>query len=552
MSVALLGCEGEDTAGADGSCNGAKCDAPDDDGDDDAGRRVCFGVRGNGQLIFAHFGSLARIYETYGLMWGASGGSSGSITTFLADSIQMNPQVTTCGKDACSDQEAGARAALLFKSLQGYVGALKGTPEALALQQLAPLAAQIQAEGLSELALTDVEAARESLLAILTSDDVADLVNDEVIALITNSPDPAFHVRDVVDSISKLAEFDASDDVIFVRPGLIDFEKFAEKIGRIANFYAGYGPVDAVAMERFFQSCATPGKGLMWDELASIPAGEGDTCGSLLEDAVTRYRGLLLEKEDAFPKRVDDQVGANMHTLISTSVLEGDAVREWSAARDAYFAAEDSSMDIDFNDVRFGYFGEAYDLQRIGDNPEGFDDLKTDKLRTLGQASWRTALTLSPAEPGLARAQEISDTQVSAGGWSDLHPTLVLRNLGCDEVVYVTRRGETSGFVTHDRRDAQAAPGGVATLLGMTDAQWAELYDVQSPSSFDLSLREADAVWCTNWNEQSAGDISKTVADAYNALLVSEDETWTRAYDKHGTGEGIAGCASIAPDPSGK
>ena len=72
-SVALLGCQGEEAAGSDGSCDGAKCDAPDDDGTADADRRMCFGVRGNGQLIFAHFGSLARIYETYGLMWGSRG-----------------------------------------------------------------------------------------------------------------------------------------------------------------------------------------------------------------------------------------------------------------------------------------------------------------------------------------------------------------------------------------------------------------------------------------------------------------------------------------------
>ena len=88
-------------------CEGAKCDDIDDAGDDD--RRVCAAVRGNGQLIFAHFASLARITEHYGPLWGSAGGSSGSITQFLLESVQMNPAVASCGEQPCTraEQEIG-------------------------------------------------------------------------------------------------------------------------------------------------------------------------------------------------------------------------------------------------------------------------------------------------------------------------------------------------------------------------------------------------------------------------------------------------------------
>lgn len=545
-ALGVWGCAEDSTQSTDPSCDGAKCDATGDEGETDA-PRTCFGVRGNGQLIFAHFGSLARIYENYGLMWGASGGSSGSITTFIADSIQLNPQLTDCGDEACSADEAGNRAALLFKSIEGYLGVLGQTEEAVALLQLGPLVAKIQEAGIEDLAAEDAQAAQAALLELLQSEDLRDLVNEELIDMIVASPDPAFHVSDVAGAVSTLAEFNADDDVIFVRPGIIDFGKFAEKIGRIANFYAAYGPYDDAGMADFFESCATPGKGMMWSEVAGLPAGDGATCGSLFADLAKTYREALLADEDSFDKRIDDAVGSNMHVLISTSVLEGDAVGQWKSSLDAYLAAERRPLGIDFDDVRFGYFGAEEDLDRVEGNPENHPDAKTRKFRSLGEVKWRTALGYSPAEPGLTRALEISDAQVSAGGWSDLHPTLVLDNLGCEQTIYVTRRGATSNFVSHDRRDDEAEPGGVATLLGMTDAQWAELYDVLSPSAFDRSLRVADAVWCTNWNEQTATDIKGTVDDAYNALLVSDDEFWTSAYAEHGDGEGIAGCASVAP-----
>jgi len=151
-------------------------------------------------------------------------------------------------------------------------------------------------------------------------------------------------------------------------------------------------------------------------------------------------------------------------------------------------------------------------------------EIKTSKFHAIGPASWRTALSYSPAEPGLARALELPDGTVSAGGWSDLHPTLVLRNMGCDNVVYVTRTDiETGGFAD-----------GVATLLGMDDVTRSKLYDLDEESSIANSIADADAVWCTNWNDIPASDIVAISEDSYNATLMTEDPSFTtgaKAYE---------------------
>ena len=53
-----------------------------------APKNPCTGVRGNGNRIFAHFGSQAQITGRYGPLQGAAGGSAGSITVYLAERLE--------------------------------------------------------------------------------------------------------------------------------------------------------------------------------------------------------------------------------------------------------------------------------------------------------------------------------------------------------------------------------------------------------------------------------------------------------------------------------
>jgi len=506
LLLALAACATETSRP--GTCESGKCD-------ERAKPQLCAAIRGNGQLITAHFASLARITEHYGLIDAAAGGSSGSITIFMAESVRKNPNIYSCGGADCTESETAGRAALLLKSFPGYLQHLSTTKEAATFLQLQPLVAKLQASGVEGLLDTDVEAARTALLEILESDDLRELINPELVTLVEESPDPEFHIRDILDGAKKLGNFSVDSDRIFIRPGLINFESVADKLGRAGSFYAGYGPADDTKMAAWLDACAEPGRNKTWFEVAGLPMGDS-TCGAELNSMIGSYRTAFLA-DPSIHSRVDDKIGAVMPALISTSVVTGDSVAAFQAARTSYKAATPTPLEVSFDDVKFGYFGDAADLATVAKNTRGYTDVKTKKFMSLGEATWRTAISYSPAEPGLSRALELPSGDISFGGWSDLAPTLVLENLGCEKVVYVTRTGEESEFAV-----------GIARLLGMDAATETDLYDLDNASSaFSKSLSESDAAWCTNWNEQSATDLPGITADSYSAPMEATGEFFT-------------------------
>lgn len=506
--------------------NNGKQDAPNSDANNGStaeAASICVGVRGNGPRIFAHFGAMARIHEHYGLISGVAGGSSGSITSFVTESMYANPEVFRCGESSCSDREAAARIALMFKSIEGYVALIAGTDEAIAFQQLLPIITAIQEEGVGTLVEEEkYEQARDALADILGSDDLRALVNPEVLELLAESPDASYHLQDLWSSISSFGSFAVDSDAILIRPGLLDWGAFAEKIGRVGSFYAGYGPADAEAWQAFFDGCAEQGRGKNWREIAALDAGGGQTCGELYDEMASAWREALLEDEGAYDSRIDDPVGRHLPALVTTSVMTGDAIDIWEQARADYLNATEYDFTIDYEDVRLGYWGQQADLALVESNPGGFEDLKTRKFIALGDSPYREALSLSPAEPGLARALEIRDGLVSTGGWSDLEPTLVLKNLGCEQVILVTREGDTVGF------GAQ-----VSRLLGMTDAQSDELFAPGEESSVKLSLEQADGVWCTGWDSVDSFDFAGAFDDAYSAPLQTTSPALTDGDDAY-------------------
>ncbi|MBX3162708.1 MAG: hypothetical protein KF773_42495 [Deltaproteobacteria bacterium] len=525
LLVAMLGCTG---GGDTDDCE--KCDKGPDQR---AKPQLCAAIRGNGQLITAHFASLARITEHYGMIDAAAGGSSASITIFMTESVRKNPNVWSCGGYDCSADERAARAALLLKSFPGYLTFLTTTEEASAFLQLQPLLGKLKTSDIEALLSSDVEGARTALVTLLESRDLRDLINPEIVELVRTSHTPAFHINDVIDGLKKLGSFEANTDRIFIRPGLLSFEALADKLGRAASFYAGYGPADHERMSAWLDACALAGVGKTWFEVARLPTATS-TCGAELDAMIGTYRTALLADEGKYRSRIDDKVGAVMPALISTSVVTGASVASFASARAAYLAGRNEPLTVDFDDVKFGYFGHASDLKKAGANPRGYRDAKTAKFLSLGAATWREAISYSPAEPGLSRALELPSGDVSFGGWSDLHPTLVLKNLGCENVVYVTRRGDESDFAT-----------GVARLLGMDAAEQAALYDLDGDSAFAKSLAESDATWCTDWNSKSATDLPGITTDGYTAPMESSAPAFLsgeNAYPNARRSVGLRGC----------
>ena len=148
---------------------------------------MCAAIRGNGELISSHFASLARIIEHYGVLDGAAGGSSASITIFLTESVLMNPLIHNCGGQPCSDTDSIIRAALLLKSFPGYLAHLTTTDEAVALFQLQSLLAKLDTQNIESLLETDIDAALDALERLLTSADLRELITPAVITTLQQS-----------------------------------------------------------------------------------------------------------------------------------------------------------------------------------------------------------------------------------------------------------------------------------------------------------------------------------------------------------------------------
>lgn len=458
---------------------------------------LCVGVRGNGHYIVTHFASMARIVETYGIPNGMAGGSSGSITQFVYESVLMNPGVRTCGTRACNKGQASARVALTLKSLEGYGEAVAGSDEVVAITELVGLVSKLKAEtekrNIEALLKTDVAAATRQLQEVLAIPEFSAIVNPEIKELLASPQRASFAAKDVQKSITTLGAFSVDDNRLFFRPGLLNWNALADLFGRVASFYAGYAPADVPGMKAWLDDCAEGSVGKPWTEAAAVSTPKG-TCGERFVGLVNAYRKEVRAKPPT-KSRIDDRVdlATPLMKLISTSVLEGEAAKAYKTARSEYLSGKYPDGNIafapPFADIKFGYWGRAADLEKVRGNPRGLDDLKTAKFSSLGGGSWREVLTASPAEPGLSRLVELPDGRVSAGGWSDLAPVLVLKNAGCQKVVYVTREGDESGFAVK-----------IAKNLGMDKASWQKLYDLSGQSAYTRSVAEADGVWCTNWN----------------------------------------------------
>ena len=99
----------------------------------------------------------------------------------------------------------------------------------------------------------------------------------------------------------------------------------------------------------------------------------------------------------------------------------------------------------------------------------------------------------------------------------------------------MTRRGDESNFAT-----------GIAAEFGMDDAGRTALYDLDADSSYTRSLEQADAVWCTDWNNQSATDLAGVFADGYGAPMQADDPFFTGGSDPYPGAQaelGIRGCS---------
>jgi hypothetical protein len=444
--------------------------------------------------------------------------------------MRLNPALNSCGARPCTIETYSKRLALMLKSLQGYMEYLYDTPEADLLKTAFPIIAQIRQQG-----IRSVDPAKKAeLIAQLQASignrheaiNLPDLVNRELLKPSTFGQNAGFQRQEIEQAAATFGSFHVDDNLLFFRPGLIDFEKLSEKLARVANFYAIRGPFSSgshsqllLGWGQYLNSCSEAAYGKVYGDL---PA----SCKNQLNGLLHLFRAQYIPGEKSFQNsasnRLNEPVGGSLPALVSTSVLyNADSLYE--RGQKSYRATHPkpgTAVDFHpaFTQIRFGYWGSHRDLAKAETHlPILFpDDLKSSKFldmnpgNDLAIGSWRTALRTSPAEPGLARMQKISTGQISAGGWSDLHPVQALRAMGCEKIVYITRRGGESKFAQK-----------IAQELGMTEHEQQSLYGLdQASSSLNTALKEADAVWCTNWDDFKDAEVIPMANEAYFADLL--------------------------------
>jgi hypothetical protein len=522
----------------------------------------CAGIRGNGQLAPAHWAALARLVEENGLPQAMAGGSSGSVTMFFVDSLAGNPAM-----QAEADQGKRSKMfALLLKSMPQFIETM-GQSEKVASafelsKELAGSSSPVKdalnsiLSGSGPLKATDVEQ-MYGKFAILANPEMArDLERNE-----------AFFRTEAQQAAAVFGKFDVvSDEHIFFRPGLVDFKSFAIVLGQIADFYAGNSdPAIQSRLAAFADSCAESAYRKQWTDV-------DPTCRQTFEQLVADY----LEAGNFQNVAVFLPAGVNVPAFPATGLLVGSGVKRYNDMKAAYNQGQNrayGSFSVDFDsELGFGYWGSSENLGRVNEGLQKFrdqGDLKSQKFLPLGEASWFEVLSVSPAEPGLAnfqkiptgtsREQVLAELQngvnkrwntvsyrkdiISAGGWSDLNPTMVLKAAGCENVAFVTRvggeakfaqqvfirlTGETSQVPFWKDFDDNFDPGHAVEGTPAANTPWNKLYNVGNPaSSFQRALRETSAVYCTNWNDYDLfkGQMWDMVAQSYASPVFLEPGT---------------------------
>ncbi len=547
-------------------------------------------LRGNGHRMGAHWGAMASLVEQHGFPLAMAGGSSASLSMFLLESVALNPLVQ--GQSTSRQKALGS---LLLKSVHGFLrlsfadsrlANVTGLTQYLHLAQEGPalipkelLPDWTQLWRLSEYeeeAHPDLWIERyqfflfnkKQLLQAWETAVNQGWLNREVIKrgqhlirLITLSSDAVevmesirefrFLVEELERGIAQVGRFDAAGDAnLFVRPGILDFQGLATSFGQMADFYAGYfmQEEELALLKQFVARCEQASLGRTWAQLISVRPDCQEKLGQLLKSYFAHYLERRTQAQAPL-SRVQEPVGRYISAFPTTAVLVGEGAKRVSGWLKGYQETLSADYGRDFKvepwDLRFGYWGKEEDLdlllRHLQQDPlliGGQDmsrDRKTEKFFALGEASWLEVLSYSPAEPGLAPLLPLrlasGEKVYSAGGWSDLSPTIVLQaHLESSgkwsaaasasgfqpQRIYLTRRGEESQF----------AQDVLARLVGPDSLEGHRLFSAENPhSSFVQSHRQAfvDQIMLTDWNDLDPlrDGLTALIEEGYRAPLLS-------------------------------
>jgi hypothetical protein len=474
----------------------------------------CVAIRGNGGRGAAHISALANSHERYGMLWGIAGASSGSVVSFIIDSIYGNPLLRDCEGTRCNPKETAARAALLMKSELGRTASLSQFPEATAFTMFFRIATLIKEQDVENLLDKDPQEGMSRLRQLLLLPALSNIINPEILRTIEQSPHPVAVAKDIVKGLLLGASFEFDGLNTFVRPGIVSFPKLTEFLGRIGDFYSLQGEfADRQGMATYLKSCATSGLHRPWKQVREIPAGDS-TCGQMYTRLLQDYYQKARNSERP-SVRLDQVVGTNLHALVATARLEGPSAKKWVQAQLSYRSGESWSGVLPLRDLTIGYFGTDDVLDRLHANKFQFDDIRTSKIRILKGQTWRDALNASPAEPGISSGVKLTTQElaIGLGGWIDLHQVQPLLNIGCDNVVLQT----TEGSMLNQYSDK------VLDLFDASPSEHVSFFSFdQINSSLAQALKYASGIKCIDYDRYSILDIDGLSEAGWNAPFLTK------------------------------
>lgn len=491
----------------------------------------CLALRGNGEAQPAHWGALANLVEKIGLPQVQAGGSSASVSLMFLDGIAANPWVASG-----NSEQQKSRAAFLLKSLHGIIHYFGKSVQAL-LSSTTPASNLDLLQILGSLGL---DKSSRYFFLIKTFEDLKSgktLTTQEMQKF-------RFYSDDLKNALKAIGAFDAeSDSSLFFRDGVVNFEKLGMGLGQIATYLSGK-KINSETLQTFNEyvsTCEPLHNGITWAELVK----RSPICQDLLNKNYQSFLNQNLALKENFALQ---PIGQNIVSLPTTAVLTKSAYQQARKAFQNYHSKLDRSFAENFklsqpSHLKFGYWGQPQLLISIKNNLKKnySDDEKSKRFLALGMTSWLEVLRLSPAEPGLASLQPFKFNKqrvISAGGWSDLHPMLVLKAAGCENIVYVTRKGGESlfgqgiakrllGFERSWEKLRTSDPKLLKQNRALNDmgdsadqtSEWSRLYNVANPnSSFMKSVAAADAVLCTNWDQFDVKkDLLKMIEESFHA-----------------------------------
>ncbi|MBT4792994.1 MAG: hypothetical protein HON90_15565 [Halobacteriovoraceae bacterium] len=469
----------------------------------------CTAIRGNGELAPTHWSALSKIVEHKGMPQSVAGGSSASITMFLLDGLSRNENLSS-EKDLKSIEQALLIKSFVPHLLYTYsedanaAGVMQFIGDIMGIGKKSGLIAKLK-QALKVAKNVPMFYSILGEYGPLINPDIA-IGLKQNFSFYKKQIAEGIKVFGGFDALTDNNIFYRTGIIDFKYLGLLfgriaDFYAgYGDELvnGKITNFINECRDVSVNKQWKEIVATKPVCHKLFNDALHAYYASRVITKTNTNGHSKVRVPEFKVIMAPQFPnKMIFEKVGSGLDSLPTTSLVVGDAVARYQGELEAYAAKEakdtgDLVIDYD-SELKYGYWGNEESLEIVKMNLDEYfaDDLKSQKFTALQGGSWFEVLGTSPAEPGLSNLQRIVDGNslnsskiidksyfekglffmpsfsaipwfneknpsqgvapfregmYSAGGWNDLHPTIVLKANGCEDILYLTRQDGESVF----------------------------------------------------------------------------------------------------------